>query len=383
MNNDLLILHLSLIEGVGPAVVDAIVNYQATRGDLAEIYMMSASDFMQMGISDPISRKIVDGLQDLHSLELTCKRIEQYNISWTTVYSEDYPAMLKAIHMPPTILYWQGGDFSQYQKCIAIVGSREANRYGELFINQIVPDLVANDWTIVSGGARGADAMAHEAALHHAGKTIAVLGSGLLRQYPASNRKMFENIIAYGGMVVSSFPLGMDGFPGNFPARNRIISGLSRGCVVVQAAERSGTRITAEYALEQGRDVFAVPGPIGDELSVGCNRLIQEGAKLILNAADILSEYEGVAQMTIHAEEPTIKRIRRQAYTPAVQPLPEPTTIEGIIMRACQRPCSLDDLMEKTGLSMADMHGKLFEMQLEGHLKQDFSGMWLACGSGR
>lgn len=379
MNNERVILHLSLINGLNPAVIDRILAHVPPE-QLGDLYMMLPSALMQLGIPESGATKVFNGLRDLHILELTLKQIEDNRIAWTTVLSDDYPESLKMIHMPPPIIYWQGSDFVAHEKCMAIVGSRQANRYGELFINQIVPDLVAQQWTIVSGGAVGADAMAHQAALHHGGRTVAVLGSGLLKPYPASNRRLFEDIIASGGMVLSQFSLNADGFQANFPARNRVISGLSRGCVVVQAAEKSGARITADFALEQGRDVFAVPGPVGDELSVGCHRLIQDGAKLVMNAADIIREYEGVFTPIAKQEGSTLARIRREAAVPKEAPLPELGTLEGIIVRACETPCSMEELLLKTSLGLADMQNKLFLMQLEGLIRQDFSGMWQATG---
>ena len=189
------------------------------------------------------------------------------------------------------MLYIQGADLATFTKCLAVIGSRDADRYGKQVIESLVPPLVEHGWSIVSGGALGADAMAHAATLKAGGKTIAVIGSGLLHPSPTSNLDLFDTILANDGALLSIFPLSMKSRPENFPIRNRIISGLSRGVIVAQGARKSGTRITAQYALEQGRDVFAIPGLIDNPLSEGCHALIQEGAKLISRVEDVFEEY--------------------------------------------------------------------------------------------
>ncbi len=214
----------------------------------------------------------------------------KHNIRRITASDVEYPSYLKEIHCPPPQLYVQGELLNSYTKLIAVVGSRKADSYGERVIASLVPELVAHGWAIVSGGALGADSFAHKATLQARGRTIVILGSGLLMPYPSSNRKLFSSIVDQGGSLVSSFSLDTPAYPSNFPARNRIISGMSRGVIVAQAAEKSGARITAHLALEQGREVFAIPGPIDHALSIGCNRLIQQGAKLVQTIDDIFTE---------------------------------------------------------------------------------------------
>ena len=196
--------------------------------------------------------------------------------------------------------------------------------------------------------------MAHEKALESSGATIAVLGSGLLELYPARNKNLFNRMQSKGA-VISTFPLLMQPLPQNFPIRNRIISGLSKGVIVAQAAKKSGAKITADFALEQGRDVFAVPGPFNHELSEGCNILIQNGAKLTYCPEDILSEY-GQKISKIKAD------------------LKNDPNFE--LLNFCAIPRALDDIQESLGLGLRELQGKLFDLQLEGKMKQNFAGFW-------
>jgi DNA processing protein len=273
-------------------------------------------------------------------------------------------------------------------KCLAIVGSRKANAYGQNSINAIVPDLVIAGYTIVSGGAIGIDTMAHEAAVHCGGKTIAVLGSGLLRPYPSRNISLFKSIVENGGAVVSSFPLTMESLPGNFPARNRIVTGLARGCLVVQAAHKSGALISANYAMEQGREVFAIPGHIGDELSAGCNQIIQEGAKLVTCSADILQEFgDRIVQIDRQVIEQKAQQLHIDSVSSAYSELVEGSEHEEMvhysaaqkdIVRACKKPISLEDIVATTQLDFAIVQSELFNLQLDGVIELDFTGMWVA-----
>ncbi|MGE0206491.1 MAG: DNA-processing protein DprA, partial [Candidatus Babeliales bacterium] len=246
-----------------------------------------------------------------------------------------------------------------------------ADDYAHEAIKAIVPSLVAHGWTIVSGGALGADTMAHEAALSSKGITVAVLGSGLLRPYPTKNKSLFQTIYTEGGAVVSPFPLLSDPLPGNFPARNRIISGLSRGCLVVQAAEKSGASITAHCALDQGRDVFAVPGLLNNPLSHGCHRLIQQGAKLVTSAQDILVEY-GQDEVQEVSEQLSL-------VSPELES-PQPLTPEGLLIQSCKKPKAIDELVQLTGKSLHEVQESLFNLQLEGVITQDFAGLWVCRG---
>lgn len=215
--------------------------------------------------------------------------IKKDGISWMTIYDKNYPALLKEIYNPPVILYYRGEIKKEDQQAIAIVGTRKITDYGKTVTRQFSSDLVKVKLTIVSGLASGVDTQAHLAALDAQGRTIAVLGGGLNKIYPHENKGLAERIIKQGA-VISEFLPNDDPKPGNFPARNRIISGLSLAVLVTEAAEKSGSLITAKLALEQGRDVFAVPGPITSELSKGPIDLIRFGAIPVTNTQEILEE---------------------------------------------------------------------------------------------
>lgn len=394
-NNSILykhfILHLSLIEGVGPAAVQQIMHYLRSGAQASDLYLFSSADWMNYcRIRQTTAEKIVAGLSDKKLLEIELSLIERHGINWATAEDDEYPLLLASIHMPPPVLYWQGNYvFNNEKKHCAVVGARAANGYGHNAAKNIVTSLVASGCVIVSGGALGVDTTAHITAVQSGGLTIAVLGSGLLRPYPLSNKKLFASIVENGGVVVSAFPLLMEPLPGNFPARNRIISGLSHGCLVVQAAAKSGALITARYALEQGRDVFAIPGRYDDLLSAGCHALIKDGAKLVDNAADILQEF-GISQApardiqkTIFDAEQLIKKERdrsQKAVAHVADQLLNAAAYsdnQKTIINACKNRVSLDDIMYITGLDSAVVQAELFNLQLDGKVEQDFAGMWI------
>jgi DNA processing protein len=375
--NQEIILHLSLIDGIGPATIAILC---ARAENLANVYHCSAHDIIRYGIAPAYAAKIVAGLTDSSLLERELARIEKHAVSWTTIIDENYPHDLRAIYAPPAVIYWRGTLPTKEESTIAFVGSRKANRYGETTISTLVTPLAQQGWWIVSGGALGADSMAHEATLKAQGKTIAVLGSGLLQPYPRTNIRLFERIIEGGGALVSSFPLSQGALPGNFPARNRIIAGMSKGCVVIQAAQKSGARITALFALEQGREVFAVPGMIDDELAQGCNALIQEGAKLVMSVEDIVSEFDPLvkkAGIPVALQQRTVFEPAVREREAIAEPARAPDTIEGKIALLCKKGANMDELLLETGLSLPEMNEILFNMQLDGLIEQNSAGMFI------
>ncbi len=372
MNIREIILHLSLIEGVGPTSIKTIIAQKPEDLAWNHLYDFALSDWRQLGLAHKVCLALVSGLQDTVLLEKELALISKHNIQWLSFLDDAYPHLLAHIYMPPSILFWQGS--ITFSKALAVVGSRDTHAYGERVINAIVPKLVQHEYTIVSGGAFGADTMAHQAALDAGGKTIVILGSGLLRPYPHENRRLFEKVVAEGGAVVSSFPAEMSPHPGHFPARNRIISGLSHGVVVVQAAAQSGAKITAHLALEQGRDVFAVPGSVDDPLSAGCHGLIQEGAKLIMNADDILEEY-GIPKPTQKTEKNS-KKSQRNVQLRVTPKFENP--VHEKIVAACVHAQSIDELSAQVKLELAALQKELFALQMNGVVEQDFMGMWKA-----
>jgi DNA processing protein len=355
-----LVLHLSLIEGIGPAVVTKIFQNASL---LEQLYSFDASDFVtHYGFSQIIAQRLVAGLANKKVLEQELLLIQKHAITVHTFLDDEYPALLRQIYLPPPVLYCKG--FLKNNKALAVVGSRKAQSYAQRVINLLLPPLIDNGWTVVSGGALGADTFAHYAAVKQGRETIVVLGSGLLKQYPTQNKKLFDEVVQTGGALVSPFALLQEPLPGNFPARNRIIAGLSQGCLVVQAAQKSGASITARYALDQGKDVFVVPGHIDDPLSAGCHILIQQGAKLVMTASDILSEFNELAL----SSEMNVEKYNH------IVPVQE--NHEDPFLVLCKNPISIEDLAEQTDLSFVELQQKLFDLQLEGKISQNFAGLW-------
>lgn len=365
MTAELIIIHLNLIEGVGPCIIKKLIH--CFKDSMDDLYYMKVGDLCEQGFTLQQAQLIVQGLADMSILETEIRLMGQHGIKSITFADKQYPVMLANIHNPPPVLYYKGTNVALFEKCIAIVGSRKANNYARQVINAWLPSLVKNQWTIVSGGAIGADTMAHRAALENKGNTIAVLGSGLLHLYPRSNIGMFNEIIAQGGLLISCFPMQTTAYSHNFPVRNRIISGLSKACLVVQAAKKSGASITAEYALEQGRMVFTVPGSVFDSLHEGCHDLIKEGATLIGSEQDLLyelgEEADSVEQQLLIEE----KQDKLANYN----------ELEHHIIRHCAyKAVSTDDLMQVCNTDLHALQETLFNLQLDGKIDQNAVGLW-------
>ncbi|MBS4193971.1 DNA-processing protein DprA [Bacillus sp. FJAT-49870] len=228
---------------------------------------------------------------EFHSINVhkLTKLYNSKNISYITFHDSDYPQVLQEIHDPPLVLFFKGNKNLLTKHAIAIVGARAANKYAQTALDLILPELIRNNIVIVSGLAKGTDTFAHEKTIESGGKTIAVLGGGFFHLYPPENKALAAEI-EKNHLLLSEYAPIIKPERWHFPMRNRIISGLAKGTIVVQAKKRSGSLITADMALEAGREVFAFPGPINDSLSEGTNHLIQQGAKLITSGNDILEE---------------------------------------------------------------------------------------------
>lgn len=385
------ILHLALISGVGPALIARIIQ-KVPADQLHKIYQWSVHDFQHMClVTEQQALRVVHGLADYSVLEQELHLLEQTGVAIITLLDDAYPAQLRDIHLPPAVLYIQG-TLSLSQKAVAVVGSRQANAYAATVIQKMVPELVSAGVGIVSGGAIGADSLAHKTALQAGGNTIAVVGSGLLNPYPASNKKLFERIIQAGGALVSPFSLKTEPLPGNFPARNRIIAGISDACLVVQAAAKSGAKITAQCALEQGKDVFAIPGAITDPLSAGCHVLIKQGATLVDNAHDILESLGFALVQQNNVSKRTHENASKQNASNAcvhniainaglsvaqdVQTLDPALSLKEKIRFLCAQPILFDELVTQSQADVISVQDALFELQLEGAVTQQLSGLW-------
>lgn len=266
-----------------------------------------------------------------------------------TLADADYPQALLAGVDPPILLYVKGRLELLNQPSLAIVGARSATKQGEANARAFAAALSQAGLTIVSGLALGIDAAAHRGALEGGASTVAVIGTGADRIYPAGNAALARTI-AEQGAIVSEFALGTPPLTYNFPRRNRIIAGMSRGCLVVEAAERSGSLITARLAAESGNEVFAIPGSIHSPLSKGCHKLIKQGAKLVDNAADVLEELKWEAAVASRPDAPACD--------------------DPVLTALGHDPCDLDTLCQRTGMPADGLLAKLLPLELEGHIAQ-------------
>lgn len=286
MNNIPYLLALHSIDGFGPIRLKAIVDYFK---DPKLAWEANTKEIRAIGIPQTAIDLLVETRKTLNP-EIYAGSIKNSGIKWMSIFDEDYPKLLKQIYDPPIVLYYKGEILPTDEKAVAVVGTRKITGYGRIVTEQFTKGLALAGLTIVSGLARGVDSEAHKTAVRENGRTLAVLGGGLNKIFPPENEKLVREIASGFGAVLSEFPPDYPSLPGNFPARNRIISGLSLAVLVTEAAEDSGSLITARLALEQGREVFAVPGPITSTLSIGPIELIREGARPVMDAKEILEE---------------------------------------------------------------------------------------------
>jgi DNA processing protein len=380
------LLHLSLIPHVGPATIEKIVQH-ISLAHIAQLYSYSVQDLIyNLKVSQISATHIYTGLRNGLLLETELRLLERSGVNWITFYDPEYPELLKQSHLPPVILYYQGQALNSYTKSVSLVGSRKADNYGRLIVNQLIPELCAANYTIISGGALGIDTFVHTAACDAQGKTIVVLGSGLLRTYPLANKKLFEKITQEYGTVITSFSLETSPRPENFPARNRIIAGLSQACIVIQAGLPSGALITAQYALDQGKEVGAVPGPINNPLSAGCHKLIADGAAVVTSATDIkMLMGEIIPLSRANKVDKLLARNRHASLKTCVEPavplqtakqIVEHDPAEKNILSFLQTPLSFDELLMHVIMAQDVLEKVLWDMQIKGLITQNFMGLW-------
>lgn len=306
------------------------------------------------GIGEEIASKIASFKQE--DLDKEFELVEKRGLKIITLDDKDYPENLKDIPGAPLVLYVKGELKQDDKFSIGIVGSRRASFYGLTCAEKFAYDLSEKGLTIVSGMARGIDTYAHRGALKAGGRTIAVMGSGFNYIYPEENKKLAEEI-SRNGVVISEFPINTIPFKQNFPRRNRIISGLSLGILVAEAAKNSGALITADFALEQGREVFALPGKVDSSTSFGTNELIKQGAKLVTNIDDILVELV----LPLSNVKKVEQDIKSSALDKAENELYDLITEESV---------ELDELAEKTNIDIPRISGILLKLQLKKMIKQ-------------
>jgi DNA processing protein len=341
---------LTMVSQIGPARFNRLID---RFGSAEAAWQAPLLDLAGAGLE----RRAVESLGKLRGKvdpEAEWRRLEQQGVSVTILDDPAYPTALREIADPPPVLYVRGELSPADDWAVAVVGTRRASVYGRQVTERIVADVARAGVSVVSGLARGVDTYAHKAALAAGGRTLAVLGSGLDRLYPEENRALAEQI-ARSGAVLSEFPLGTPPDAMNFPRRNRIVSGLARATLVVEADLKSGAMITATQAAEQGRDVFAVPGSIFSPLSAGPHQLIREGAKIVTDATDILEE--------LHLTAVVEQRATREA-------LPADPTEAALLQLLSDEPTHVDDLTRSAKLPSSTVASTLTILELKGLARQ-------------
>jgi len=291
---------LNLLPDIGPVRVR---NLLSRFGSAQAVLAATQADLSQV---DKVGFKAANNIirwRELIDLDGELRRIDQFGANIVTTDDSDYPALLRQIYDPPLVLYVRGTLRPEDAYAIAMVGTRQSTLYGRQTAERLARQLAASGVTVVSGGARGIDSASHEGALQSGGRTIAVLGTGLDIVYPAENVKLYQRI-AEQGAVITQFPFGRKGDKQSFPIRNRIVAGMTQGTAVVEANRASGALITANFAAEYGRTVYAVPGRVDSPRSAGCHDLIKDGAQLCESAEDVLTEFAHL--QAIEPEEPEI-----------------------------------------------------------------------------
>ncbi|MFE5319614.1 DNA-processing protein DprA [Paenibacillus sp. NPDC056579] len=358
MDDRTILIALHHIEGIGWKTIRRIVDRVRT---LADITSFQLQDWLNLGL--PLSRtELLHAAVKKMSSDGIDKLLETYRdkeIGIVTVFDERYPSLLKQTAEPPWVMYYRGRPELMSRLCIGVVGTRTPTAYGRNVAEQLSKSLSAAHACIVSGLARGIDSAAHIGALCEAGSTIAVLGCSIDQVYPPENKSLYQQISSQG-LILSEYPLHTKSHPGLFPQRNRIIAGLSAGIVVIEAALKSGSLITADQALEESRDVYAVPGPIHSIKSQGALSLIKQGAKLVTCAEDILEEYPhwiSLDRLT-HIKTETVK-------------LPPLSPDEQMIVDLLgDQPQTVDELMAKSQFTFGHLHSVLLNLLMTKRVVQ-------------
>jgi DNA processing protein len=340
----------SLVKGIGAVRFQAVLDF---FGSLEIAWNAPAEALRAAGLNEKITENLVR-LRSTLSLEKITERLREKGIDTLILSDDGYPRRLREIDQPPPVLYLRGDLQPEDEWAVAIVGTRRVTAYGRQVAEEVAGVLARNGVTVVSGLARGVDAIAHQAALAAGGRTIAVLGSGVDRIYPDEHRNLAERILARGALV-SDYAPGTPPEASNFPPRNRLISGLALAVVVVEAGYTSGALITAAFAADQGRDVFAVPGNITAPQSRGTNRLIRDGARPLLDPEEVLEELE----LTRLAEHRSARIV-----------LPADATEAALFETLNQEPMHIDEIRARAGLPMDQVSSALAIMELKGMVRQ-------------
>jgi DNA processing protein len=340
----------NLIKGIGAVRMQGLV---AHFGDLESAWNAAPASLAEAGLGSKLIERVIHAREGV-DLDRVWEKIEKQGIRILTWGDESYPQRLKEIDQPPPVLYIRGEYLSDDLFAVAIVGTRRVTPYGRQITEELSSFLAANGMTVISGLARGVDAVAHQTALKAGGRTIAVLGSGVDKIYPPEHRAMAEKMMERGA-IISDYAPGTPPDASNFPQRNRIISGLSLAVVVVEAGETSGALITAEFAAEQGREVFAVPGSILAPQSRGANKLIQNGALPLLSVNDLMQALD-------------ITRVGDQKAARKIMPS---DAVEARLMTVLtHEPLHVDEIRNQSELPIEKVSAALALMELKGMVRQ-------------
>jgi DNA processing protein len=351
-------LILASVEGLGCRGAHRLLDHY---GDPATILRTPVHELIQQGLPEVVTKMLLSEVRKTQA-EIELSKCLQHHIRILTLFDPAYPKLLKEIYDPPIVLYIKGEVESLSMPAVSIVGSRRATPYGVNTAERLARDLASRGLMICSGLARGIDTAAHRGALEAKGKTVAVLGSGLTHVYPHENRKLAQQIEAQG-CVISEFPMSASPVPQNFPIRNRIISGLALGTCLVEAAEFSGSLITSRLALEQGREVFAVPGNITSKTSFGPNLWIKQGAKLVQDWQDIVEELPRAVKQQLDSQP----NREQPALFSEVLTGPEKFVLELLRL---DEAVHIDRLLELSRMSSPELLSALFELELKDKVKQ-------------
>lgn len=362
-------LALHRVDGVGPSVFLKLFDkYHSVQ----EIFHSAQSSELRALNIDPVSIQQIRSFNTTGTLRAQAERdlrwMEQNQHDLLTYTDDQYPALLKQIAKPPPILFVKGNPGCLSGLQLAMVGSRNATMLGRETAKAFARQFSNAGLIVTSGLALGIDGECHRGAIEGAMPTIAVLGSGLDRIYPVRHRSLAEQIVSGNGALVSEFPLGTEALPVNFPRRNRIISGLSLGTLVVEANLRSGSLITAKYALEQNREVFAVPGSIHNPGSRGCHALIRQGAKLVERIDDVFEELTGLGEFQLEELRSHTEKLEADNYSK------EET---AILKMLSQGTMHLDFLVENTSIAVSQLMSTLVELEIKGIIKPNSGGYTL------
>lgn len=340
----------NLIKGIGAVRMQGLVAY---FGDLESAWKADPAELARAGLGAKLVERVL-GARKQVNLDQVWAKIEAQGIQIFTWQDESYPARLREIDQPPPVLYVRGEYLPDDVFAVAIVGTRKVTPYGRQVTEEIASFLAANGITIISGLARGVDVIAHQTALKAGGRTLAVLGSGVDRIYPPEHRGLAEQMMTRGA-IISDYAVGTPPDASNFPPRNRIISGLSLAVVVVEAAETSGALITAEFAAEQGREVFAVPGSILAPQSKGTNKLIQNGALPLLSPNDLMQALD----LTRIGEKKMVRKL-----------VPSDETEARVLDVLGPEPVHVDEIRNLANLPIEKVSATLALMELKGMVRQ-------------